>query len=1022
MSKPKPSKEKKEFNVDLKSLEIPIEKYPMAESKNMFESFLIIGYDEPYYQENIIDPVLKLYNETAKNLKENEKMTFPKFYCRNLPTLLSSISSDFTGPMLNGNQIIEKVFPIPPPILLEIDNSELPKDKKYNFVIFSNIQNEVVNYGFGFIFHEKKIINEKLKVNIPKAFVIISQYPLFNIFNKLCKEIKELFNNQQLQIPIEIQIYNIINYVPASIESGLKMTLIPKLELSQINLLKNQDEFFSFEKQERYISSQLNGYRSTEINFCYLLNIISIELLLEIYLYLICGKIIGFFYENITDLSIILHVFHQFLFPFAPSENVSCLPPLKFFCNETVDQSIVGFLCNYDDLDKFDPFRELGEGEFRCLTMEEENSQLDPLYFQCDFIFDLNKRELKIPDKYSNDEDDDFIKNKKILNDYIKKLIGKISKKNAQTKFEKKLSNLYDDLKKKLLKLTTLKKMKKVIFNPFIPEDVGNIRAINNSILESFYQFNLNLAYMYYQTVSQYNGDYKISKEKQINTPLKSLEESGLNKEEYIFFTSFGNSLFGNCLDNFVGGFSQREPKIYKASKLIFENLLYTLKIKKFYEKEEDKKKKTYVDNQIILDIYDELYTNKIKDYNTDEIFYKNKISEENLKEFLNDMKEVETNLSNMNHRTFTFYEFFKYYFTTSDIAPYFFNVSNPEFVSGKIIKNNKNNIKYIFKYKKIALDQNILFKYIYKLKQMDNNKKEKFFKKVITAEIIKKDPIKSYENFISAGLEKYYIDNKLIDNIELINFSILGIVILTVSKHNLINYIEDINQIIKNLTYLTRTFVKILLSISLRVFSKEKEKNLFIYEKYFDIYKTAIKEKNIFPNDDLIILQKKIDEFKESVKTKETIEIKANIKNKKFALKYNDKFLKKFSIIELNQELDLEERAKEKDKDKDKDKDKRKKNYLNINFEYGEIKFESAFIYSSKKIYEKICNFLDAYYKDLDYNIILNEKEEFNKLIIYLLFYVELLKGKKDKKHIKNDKRVFTKDIESFLIDCLEN
>ena len=163
----------------------------MAESKNMFESFLIIGYDELYYQEKIINSALKLYNET-KNSKENDKMTLPTFYCRNLPTILSSITSDFSGPILNGNKIIENVFPIPPEILLEIDKQELPKDKKYkyNCVIFSNIQNEVVNYGFGFIFHEKKIINEKLKVNIPKAFVIISQYPLFNIFNKLCKEIK----------------------------------------------------------------------------------------------------------------------------------------------------------------------------------------------------------------------------------------------------------------------------------------------------------------------------------------------------------------------------------------------------------------------------------------------------------------------------------------------------------------------------------------------------------------------------------------------------------------------------------------------------------------------------------------------------------------------------------------------------------------------------------------------------------------------------------------------------------------
>jgi len=160
-------------------------------------------------------------------------------------------------------------------------------------VIFSNIQNEVVNYGYGHIFYEKKIYKEII-IHVPKAFVIISQYPFFRIFNQLSEEILELFNNnqQQLQIPIEIQIYNIINFVPASINTGLKMTLIPKEELNQIKFLNNQDDFFNSSIQTKYYAAQLNGYRATEINFCYLLNALPRELILEIYLNLISGRII----------------------------------------------------------------------------------------------------------------------------------------------------------------------------------------------------------------------------------------------------------------------------------------------------------------------------------------------------------------------------------------------------------------------------------------------------------------------------------------------------------------------------------------------------------------------------------------------------------------------------------------------------------------------------------------------------------------------------------------------------------
>ena len=163
----------------------------------------------------------------------------------------------------------------------------------------------------------------------------------------------------------------------------------------------------------------------------------------------------------------------------------------------------------------------------------------------------------------------------------------------------------------------------------------------------------------------------------------------------------------------------------------------------------------------------------------------------------------------------------------------------------------------------------------------MDEKTREKCFKKIIQTEEIDKEKInakekiRTYENFISSALEKYYIDNKYIDNIELINFSILGIVILTVSKHKLIHFIEPINLIIKNLIFLTRKFTEIFLSVALRFFFREEEKNSNISDIYFDIYKTAIEEKNIFPNDELIKMQKKIFQFKKIFTQKKDINLK---------------------------------------------------------------------------------------------------------------------------------------------------
>ena len=1017
---PLPSQESKEFKVDLKSLEFEIEKYPMAESKNMFESFLILGYDDLYYQEKIIKGVNEMCSQkNDNNSKEKKQEEFKKIFCRNLPTILSSITSDFSGPILNGNQIIQNVFPIPPLIYIDDeDNKEKEKDKiafidkKMYFVIFSNIQNNVVNYGFGKIFYEKKI-HEKIKIYIPKAFVIISQYPFYNIFNELCVEIKELFINPHLQIPIEIQIYNIINFVPASIDTGMKMTLIPKQELYQINQIKTQDDFFDFEKQVKYYPEQLNGYRSTEINFCFLLSVIPIDLIIEIYLNLICGRVIGIFSDSVQDLSIILHIFHQFLFPFAPNENVSCLPPIKFFCNDTVDQNIVGFLCNYDDLENYDPFRNIKKGEYRCLTDEEENIDLDPLYFRCDYIFDVSKKVLKEPYKYNTAGNDNSRENKS-LNDYIKKLLGKLSKKSPETEFEKILFDLSTSLKDYLFKLTSFHKMKKKIFHPFVCEDT---QIMNHLILESFYQFNLGLAFIYYEKISKDKGDYRKTKEEQINTPLKTQKESGLSPEEYLFFSYFGNSLFGNCLDNFVGGYSTREPKIYKAPKLIFENLIYFMKMKSLY----DLKDKRTPD---ILDVYDELYTNKIKDINVHNDKNKNDPNKKNktinevssAKEFTDEEIAKAEKIKNINHKTFTFLDFYKYYASNPDFALYFYNIANPEYVSGKIIKNNIQNIKYVFRYKKIALDQNMVLKYIYKLKQMDKKIKEKCFENIIQKETIIVEPIKSYENFISASLEKYYIENKLIDYMELISFSILGLVILTVSKHTLFYFTLELDEVVNNLVFLSRKFAEILLSVALRVFTQEKNQKYYLYDKYFHIYMIDIEKKNIFPNDQLINIKKNIDKFSnlfESEKVDDLVQIQKDIeimKNIKYKIDYNKSFLKKYNILELNQDYDIN----------DKDKKKKEKK-LDLKFSSDKIKVEYPILYPILKIYEKMCYFLDIYYKNLDYNLILKEKDEYNKLIIFLLFYVTYIK-EKEKKEKNKDIRGFTKDIEKFLINCLEN
>ena len=611
---------------ELKDLEVPIEKYPMAESPRLLENFLIIGYEDIYVQEVIYK---NLQNNVSQENEKNEKIEqkskkgtdsrLKEYKCRNLPTIVGSISSNFDGAIFDCNQIIEKVFPLPPSAYYTFQDCN-PQDTTN--IVFTNIQNNVVNIGYGYTFYEKKSIN-KLNLYLPKAFVIISQYPLFIIFNQLCIQIKKLFSLDQLEIPIEIQIYNIVNFIPAPIYSSMKMTLIQSEELFVINKFKNSEEFINLNKQEKYFLEQLSGYRCSDINFSELFSVLSVDTILEVYLELISGKIIGFFSKYIEILNFTMYIFQQFFFPLSPNENVSGLSPLKFFCSENIDQYIVGFACGYEDLENHNPFRELKPGEYRCLNEEDEKKDLDPLLFKCDYILDLDKKVLKEQDKYYSDSEVEKNKNNQKLSEYFKKVIG--GSINNNSLLDKAIEALHRTLKEISYKLTSYQHTN-ISFPKFINSESNE--TINRALLNAFYYFNLNISYIYYLKVSTYNGDYTIPKEEQDKT-IKTKEQSGLNDDEYLFFSSFSNSLFCNVLGNFVGGYSTREPTIYKTPKRIFEKLIT---LKKIWGGKEDCFK-------YILDIYDSVYIDKNFDEEIPEKIEKN--PKKNEKSSKKDKKKV---------------------------------------------------------------------------------------------------------------------------------------------------------------------------------------------------------------------------------------------------------------------------------------------------------------------------------------------------------------------------------------------
>ena len=120
----------------------------------------------------------------------------------------------------------------------DINNNPLKilNSKQYNMVFSYNPQTgkdskKSIN-GFAYVFYKE--LNETLEIGevkftfyIPVTFCIISEFPYFNSYYRLCKQIIALFQNDKNEIPLEIVIYNIINFCLSPLNGEINLNIEP---------------------------------------------------------------------------------------------------------------------------------------------------------------------------------------------------------------------------------------------------------------------------------------------------------------------------------------------------------------------------------------------------------------------------------------------------------------------------------------------------------------------------------------------------------------------------------------------------------------------------------------------------------------------------------------------------------------------------------------------------------------------------------------------------------------------------
>ena len=943
----------KEEIIEIKELQI--EKYPMAKSTHLIEYFLIIGYEESYINEKIIKNInTKIESEEKENEEkedeEKKENIVSEFNIRHFPTIISSISSNFIEPMAEERYIIQNIFPIPPTIYYTSGNNITYEPNPIN-VIFTNIQNEVVNIYYSYIFYEKEYAYNKSIIFIPKAFVILSQYPYFNTFKNICKELLySQFKNDSLEIPIEIQLYNIVNFTPSPWNSKLNLTFFPSIDLYTIAKCESDIELLNLQNQKIYNLNQLSGYRQSEIDFSVIFCVLPLDLIIQIYIQLLTKSTIAFFSKNIEILNATLYIFQQFLYPLNHEEIVHTLSPTRYFCSDLYIQNVVGFLCCFNEINNYNPFRKVKNDEFKCLSENEEKEDFDYNLFGCDFVVDLDKK--SFIDVHNNINMDNYEKYKNQKNDILSFIINLFycNQSDENTELEISIIKLINSLRKIKSKLTYSDT------NKNIPNFFNNNTSFNKSIQEAFYFFNLEISYQYFQSISQYNGDYRLSKKERLKKK-QSITESNLNDNDYIFLNLFSETLYCSILNNFVGGYSPDEPLLYKTPRLIFD---YFLSLKKL-SNDMNITNENLIKN--IFDIIDNVYIDK------DKIIQEKNIS------FLN---------------------FYKYY--KNKMVLLIYNLIDNKYIDTKIERIDENTYKYYYKYKRIELDKNLIMEYIYIIEQMDKNKLSNIFNKENAESFLLYKPIeqKTSLRLIYNIIEKHFITSNYIENKDIINISILNIVALTIHQKTVFHFSLSIYALFFKLFFSIKKYIGIILSIASRLYIKDKEKNLYFYEIYFNLYKLTIEANKLFPNDELIYLKKIKDNFSSEIKN---IEISED-KFKKLEGLEQDKLYSLESEKKLYEIKNIFEEG-----DKIIDGIIKNKIIFKSKFHKNKILIYNE-IYSPIMFYNLSNHLLECYFDELDFNKV--NKYQYEKILICLLLYSQIWESE------------LPKDINRFLFYCL--
>jgi len=510
----------------------------LGRSKHLIDIFLVLGYEE------------KSLLELSPSILEKEKELEI--------SIISNIISD-SSLAINNQELIKDIYPEKPNIKLVKSEPQKNITSSINSSCYNNTNGEkkIFYSSYALKFYEK-FNDSKNEYYVPKAFVIISEYPYFTTFHKICMYLyKIVIENNKSSFPIELFLFSLLNYAPSPLKNNISLI---------------------FEKEEDIIIPRLTGYPYLEFNLCNLLYSMPIKEFLKIYILTFLDINLLFFSKDLEKLNLMMFMIMNLNYPLVDG--------IYFWYIKTFSQEQIK-----------DGFNIPGR-TFRGINIEFNPklnlSNFEDLYY----IVHLNNNKYQL--RYLENKGEDKENINKIL-DFMNLLFQKKSKPPKSYFLGESLTVLRTKLKKIRIDYKEyIKKQKQELPNFYIDKFINQI---NREIQEAFYEFNLKIIAVLYESFEFEN--------KKHDNP-KFLEEEKI----FLRYLSYSDKYSSSYFENFIKLFILFEE--FKIASLFIDECANL----KMYDIKNTEKK---LANIKYLDIMDEIYIS----VNNTEVFDFNFIYEE---------------------------------------------------------------------------------------------------------------------------------------------------------------------------------------------------------------------------------------------------------------------------------------------------------------------------------------------------------------------------------------------------------